>query len=658
MLILLAAQSVIMVAAIAYLWRRQRASDAEIARLRAELTSLAAVGARREGRVAEAAQARQRTTSKIVPLPSSTRLISDPAQERAPPAAPKQGMGEVAGGMLLAIAAVSPALGFLFASPSMIAAIGVLVGAAMMLLALRAFWSAGAWAGAVTATAWALVGMTLGVETAVLAGVITAAGLAALVQARLRDFAPGAALVAALTSLLLVLGAQSAMFGPYGIALAVLVSATALVGAHERFETLHVAAFAAALVGLFLLSGQSDAAIWFTPAAAWMGALFFGAAAVRVPYAGARAATVAATGALAPMLAVGALHQAQHALVSPLAAAASFFVVGALIAALLALTARRYKLTDLKLTTWMLACSAFMALAAAIFLALPSPLEAPAFALLGVGLAALIARKPLRIWAVLACTTVALCVLSALGATRLVLAGVSELTPWTVLALAPAASTALLVYAKRLVGPTKAITGILEAAALVLFVIAAHLLIRIVCAGEAVSLDPVDFVEATAHISMWLVASLAIAAGRLEWQRTAMSFAFSALGFIGAGAAALAWFTPYWAARQITDSLHAPLGFLLLSAMFWAHWALWRARAKDFRTRASLASAALMMGAAIVLHLADADIPRWAFAMLSSGALMAAIALNFAPGVTAVSSAYERAMEPAPRRRSRHYVRN
>ena len=52
-------------------------------------------------------------------------------------------------------------------------------------------------------------------------------------------------------------------------------------------------AFAAALAGLFVLSGQASAAIWFTPAAAWAGAVFFGVAAVQTPRLGSRGVAVA-----------------------------------------------------------------------------------------------------------------------------------------------------------------------------------------------------------------------------------------------------------------------------------------------------------------------------------------------------------------------------
>src|SRR5690606_28258876 len=106
-----------------------------------------------------------------------------------------------------------------------------------------------------------------------------------------------------------------------------------------RLEVVHLAAFVATLVGLLVLSGQQSAAIWFTPAAAWAGALFFAIAFVRVPQLGSRGVALAGTGALAPFAAIAALHDAQHGLANSFAAAGAFLGLATLLGLLIAIAA-------------------------------------------------------------------------------------------------------------------------------------------------------------------------------------------------------------------------------------------------------------------------------------------------------------------------------
>src|SRR5262249_39839369 len=149
-----------------------------------------------------------------------------------------------------------------------------------------------------------------------------------------------------------------------------------------RSEPLHLAGFAATLIGLFVLSGQPSAAIWFTPVTAWAGALFFGVAAVRTPYLGARGMTLAATGALAPLLGIAALYDSHQGLADARAAGAAFIVLALMLGGLIAAAAQRQHrgVAALKMTLWVLAAAAFAAAVAGSLLAFPAPFAASALA--------------------------------------------------------------------------------------------------------------------------------------------------------------------------------------------------------------------------------------------------------------------------------------
>src|SRR5690606_23968098 len=154
--------------------------------------------------------------------------------------------------------------------------------------------------------------------------------------------APGAAMAVAMSAATLALGGMIGMASPAGLGFAAIVAAAAVIGALSlRLESIHLAAFGAALLGLFVLSGQPSAAIWFTPAAAWTGALFLGVAAVRVPQLGARGVAIAGTGALTPLTALAGLYDAQHGLADPYAAAGAFLALAILLGAIIAAAATR-----------------------------------------------------------------------------------------------------------------------------------------------------------------------------------------------------------------------------------------------------------------------------------------------------------------------------
>ena len=220
--------------------------------------------------------------------------------------------------------------------------------------------------------------------------VLPIAGATGLTHAYLRRAAHGAAVAApgACLSLFmcaaaLALGSQIGMIGAPGVAFAAIVSCAAIAGAlNIKLEPIHLAAFGATLIGLFVMSGQDTAAVWFTPITAWAGALFLGIASVRVPKIGARGAALAATGVIAPMAAIAALYGAQQGLADPHAAAAAFAVLACVFVAIIAAAARWRErgLSALKLTLWVLGAGSLIAACAAIFLTLAPSFAAPAFA--------------------------------------------------------------------------------------------------------------------------------------------------------------------------------------------------------------------------------------------------------------------------------------
>ncbi|MGH6950822.1 MAG: hypothetical protein ACREH4_08110, partial [Vitreimonas sp.] len=550
--------------------------------------------------------------------------------------------------LALCAASATPALGF-FAGidASVLAAAGIGAATAMMLLSLHAQWRAAAWAGMVTAAAWALAGLVLGAAHASpirFAVFVSVAALAGLAHAHMRRVGPGSATALAMAGAALALASQTAMIGPAGAAYGVIVAAGAVAGAMSlRLEGVHFGAFGAALIGLFVLSGQPDAAIWFTPAATWAGALFLGIAVVRVPQLGARGLALAGIGALAPLSALSALHLAQHGLADRFAAAGAFAGLSVMLVGLIAAAALRrpHGLVLLKATLWVLAAGAFAAMAAAIQLAAPAPLAALAFAILSLALALLNTVAPHGAWRAFACIGALFAAASALGAGALLLSEAQGWPPMTLIGLGLAAPAAVIAFAATFARRGEATGGLLEAVAFTLATVAANLAVRLFFSGGAMLLQPVGFVEAGAHISVLLAASLLIASrSHLGSTRTRVGFAVL-LGLIALMLSAFAcglWLTSYWSTRDVLPAPigHEPLGFLAPAMLFWAHWAFWRGRGEDMRTRTALAAAALLSAAYVTLELM-----RWPAAAEWVGVLGGAIAFalaivaNFAPGVTA-----------------------
>ncbi len=642
-LILLALHAVLSAAGFTWLWRKIERQRAEIARLNELLTARAtpvrAVRTAEGGvvSIADLAAPHTRYRPKTA-YTHSGRQRRRSAQTLSP---------ETARTLVLSLMAVTPALGLFFAgAEAAVVASGLAIAAAMTVVALRPVWSVAAWAAVFTAGAWAGVGVALGTPAAEPISFslgLALAGVCGLIHAYLRRAAPGASMALIMAGVALALASQTSLFSTPGAAYAILVAAAAIIGALSlRLDALHLVAFGAAVVGLFVLSGQDSAAIWFTPAAAWTGALFLAIAVVRVPQLGPRGVALAGTGAFAPLGAITALHDARHGLADPIAAAMALVSLGLMLAGVLALSAARRQggLAALRYTRWVLALGAFIAFAAAATLTLPAQLAAPAFAVMALGLAALNARFSDLPWRMFAVIAVLFAIVFGFIAARNVLA---ESTGWPpLLAMltglaAPALAAGGGAYLfDRNAAPR--IAGFFETATLVLALTAAHLLIRFAFAGGATLLQPVSFVEAASHCSLWLAASLVIAARMAHGAtsvREAAARNLATLALAGLIVSGVLWLASAWP-RAPDDAWfgHEPLAFVIPSVLLWAHWAFWRRRKADKRTRVAFAAAAASLSVFGLLEIMALPMPLWGKIIAAMFFAAAAVSVNFLPGVT------------------------
>ncbi|PZO53351.1 MAG: hypothetical protein DCF16_07370, partial [Alphaproteobacteria bacterium] len=180
----------------------------------------------------------------------------------------------------------------------------------------------------------------------------------------------------------------------------------------------------------------------------------------------------------------------------------------------------------------------------------------------------------------------------------------------------------------------------LETAAFVFAIAAANVGIRMAFAGGATLLQPITFVEAASHCTLWLAASLA-AAARVQHGARAVREAFARGGAVAALAGLLVtgvlWLAGVWqAAPEGAWFGRASFAFLIPSLLLWAHWLFWRQRKTAKRARVAFGAAAASLAVFLSLELtAIAALPTWAKVL--GVALLAALALggNFVPGVTA-----------------------
>lgn len=657
-LILILAQLAATAAAFVFLWRRTEALKGEVAELRRALETAEARQAapQRRARRAEGAvtpiAVDVDTAVEVAPsspLARAAQLWRRPEDSdlrfKAPTLSPETGRG-----LALAVMATAPALGFFFgASVSSMVAAGLAIAAAMIAISLRPMWTAAAWAAVITAGAWALLGNVLGaaqVEPASYSLLAAIAATSGLVHAHLRRAMPGAVMALTMCAAVLALGSQIGVASPAGAGFGLIVAAAAIVGALSlRLEAIHFAAFGAALLGLFVLSGQQEAAIWFTPAAAWAGALFVAIAAVRVPQLGARGVALAGTGVLAPLAAIIALYAAQHGLANPYAAAGAFAVLAAALAGVIAAAALRNArgVAALKATLWVLSFGAFTAASGAIMLALPAPIAAPAFMGLAAGLCALNARNPDAVWRTFACFAVLLGLIQAWISGAMLLGESADWAAWQLAAFGIATPAIIAGFAASLAQRENgAFTpGALEAAAILLAVAAANLIVRLAFSSGATLLQPIGFVELGMHSVVWLMAALLTAsrarrgAGEV---RMAAALMLCAVTLTASVVGAALWATNYWTAHTpavIEPWSRQTLGFLLPAILYWAHWVFWRARGSEVRTHIAMGAGALMMAAFLTMEALQAPgWPDWAGALIGALSFALAIGINFAPGVT------------------------
>ncbi len=504
---------------------------------------------------------------------------------------------------------------------------------------------------------WAVVGFALRVaqtDPLTFGAALALAGVASLVNARLRDPGPGEAAALMMAFAALVLGNQIGMIGPAGAAFGVMAAMAAIVGALSlKLENMHLAGFAATLIGLFVLSGQPSAAIWFTPVATWAGALFLGTAAVRVPQLGARGVTLAATGALAPLLVIAALYDSHQGLADPRAAGGAFIALAVMLAGVVAAAAQRHQrgVAALKITLWVLAAGAFIASVAGALLAFPAPFAASALGALSLVAALLFARFEDAVWRICAMVAALLTAFVASGGVPLVL---HETPGWNStfivaggLAL-PAALAGIAGSALRRAG-ARVSGGLAKLVAIGLSVATADMVLRLLFSGGAPLMQPVGFVEAGFHIAAWLAIALAVAA---RGQKRRMGSARKA-GILVLGAASLAasaliaalWLTPYWQllipSRVAWPALRFDgLGFIAPAALYWAHWVFWRMRGANVRTRISFGAAAAMTASCIALMVmrpGQPDVAGSIAPLFGAVSFALAILANFAPGVVAKS---------------------
>lgn len=654
LLILSGLQLIVTLGVGALLWRRLDRAGREIERLRKALNVAEAAAVAPMRRV-QGGEAVRLTAVEASNAPRSITELRrrDPAAQAAPAIGDAATLSpETVRGLALAVAAALPAIGFFVAGAhAAIVAAGLVIAAGMMMVALRPLWRMAAWAGVITAGAWSLIGFALGATSGapgIFSAAITIAGAAGLAHAHLRRAAPGVTMIVLAGAVTLALGVQIGMVSAAGAAFGALLALSAIVGAMSfRLENVHLAAFGAALIGLFALSGQHDAAIWFTPVTAWLGAVFLAIAALRVPELGARGLVIGGTGSLASIGGVAALHLSGHGLADPIAAAAAFALVALALTGVIVWAALHEKrgIAALGLTLWTLACAAFFALSAAVWTALPAPLAAPVFAACALGLAALDLRAPHAVWRFLAWSAGAMAVFMAAHAAFMLLSEARGWAPWALIALGLALPAMLAGGAAHLAERRKALAtaGGFEAFAIVAGVAAANLTLRALAANGALMLAPIGFAEAGLHITIWLGAALMLAAraehGARAVRRAAV-FALAIASLIACAVAALLWLTPHWSMRNGVALIQFDaLGFLAPAILFLAHWLFWRARDEDVRTRTALGAGAMMAAAFITLLTLQSrhqGLPGidWLGVSIITLTCMLAIGANFAPGVT------------------------
>jgi hypothetical protein len=260
--------------------------------------------------------------------------------------------------------------------------------------------------------------------------------------------------------------------------------------------------------------------------------------------------------------------------------------------------------------------------------------------MMALGFAALNTRFADLPWRVFAVIVTLFAIGFAFAAARNVLA---ESTGWPpvlalltgVLAPALAAGSAAFLFDRN---DAPRLAGFFEAAALVFALTAGHLLIRTAFAGGAPLLQPVSFVEAASHCSLWFTASLAIAArlahGATSVRETAARH-LATLALAGLIVSGVLWLASAWPrAPEGAWFGRESLAFLIPSVLLWAHWTFWRRRKADKRTRVAFAAAAASLSVFALLEITALPIPLWGKIIAAMFFAATALSVNFLRGVT------------------------
>jgi len=513
------------------------------------------------------------------------------------------------------IALTAPALGFAFGAPPL--AIGAVVVTLLVAILGVSIWRAIAglsWVAAIGGGAWALWAASAG--EALLpwsAGALVLVAAAALACAMAgRERASGAVLAGfcAIAAYTLVANVAAGVAAPLA-ALAAIVALAAIAGASaQRLELLHVAAWFAACAALLLLSARDEAVLWFAPAGAWLGGLFLACAAVRAPLLGARGTVIAATGAIAPILAALSLHGSGHGLGAHWALAAVLIVIALALGAILVEAARRAgSVSALGWAAFPLGFGAPAALMLAALMTLSMPFAAPALAALAAALMGVNLRWPHPLWRFSAAFAgVASAFAAALAIGLFMLA--SQQQAYAIAALGLALPAALAFAAAWAAGPRAPISATaFEGGAIMLAALALSGAARAFFAeGQAVT-APITYAEAGVHAALWaaLAALLAWRGRKGAWmarQLGATVLALSALAAVLIGPATA--LNPLWGSWR-EPILGLPvlnglaLGFGLPALAAWGLWWMWRDRTP--RGQIALGAAALLTAAWIGLEI-------------------------------------------------------
>ncbi len=561
---------------------------------------------------------------------------------RAPEARPSRRIGAKVLWATAAILGVAPASAMALGGDAAISvSCGILLGALILVVALRSEFRDLAWAGAICSTAWALAGAFLGAaqaNPAIFSSATVTAGFAGLAFAVLNRLGPGATMTVAMAAPCLVLAAQLGMIGAPGAAFAALVVSAAISGASRlRLEGLHTGAFVAALGGLYVISGQAVAADWFTPIATWTGALFLAIAVVRAPQLGPRGVTIAGTGALAPFAAIAALNGGGQGLSDPTAASAAFFSLALMLAGIAWLAAERRgsNFASLKLTAWVLAAGIGAALLAAIWVSAGPGLAAMLLMFGAAGGAILNMRFPSPHWRVGA-LAFALC--GVVYAWTCAAGILNETMPsWVTLAAALALPAALAFGASQAFGRAHAVSSaIMDLLGSALGLTALHIAARLALSGGVPMSYEFGVEELSAQACIWLTAALAMIAADRDVVRSALARVFTAVGVVATGCMAGAWLVGYLDAPEETLTRFNAWVFIGPALLLGAHWWVWRRTHSPLLARASLGAGAFLAAAAFSAEVLKARIGEnvndWVGAAAAATAFSLALAVNFAPG--------------------------